>query len=149
MPEDPIADDERALLFVHPQYLDKDGRPTGAALRRRRKGHPKYRPVSVWIRDRLPGGNADALRTGTFKTQGVLEWTARAIRAVTHREDGKSVASGFDVVPDAHGAVGALAAMAAAHAELTGPTHSTPACAALVAAATHLGPPQPGGSTPG
>ncbi len=131
---EPLAasDDEHALRLLLSDWV-KDGRITSAAFHTRSPQNRKYVPVSLFLEERLPRRDGNALHVGRFASHGRARLAVRYIRSASRVVDGVEQPLGFDLLMNGS-ADPPLEAFGAAHANLGGPTHRPAAARALAEA---------------
>lgn len=123
-------DDESALRLIHPsQFQDK--RITSAAFRTRPIDNPRYRTVSLFVKERLPTGDGECLHVAQFDRHGRAMLSFDLLRSVSYNSEGAPVPCEFDAQMTPVECLPPLDAFADAHATLSGPTHKNAAIAAL------------------
>ena len=125
-------DDEHALRLLLDVWV-RDGRITSAAFHTRSPQNPKYVPVSLFLKERLPGQDGNALHVERFVSHGRARLAVERIRSASRVVDGIEQPLGFDLLLNGS-AEPPLDAFGAAHANLVGPTHRPAAAKALAEA---------------
>ena len=132
-PEPPVAtDDEHALRLLLDVWV-KDGRITSAAFHTRSPRNPKYVPVSLFLKERIPDQDGNALHVERFASHGRARLVVERIRSLSRAVDGVEQPLEFDLLVNGS-ADPPLDAFGAAHANLVGPTHRPAAAKALAEA---------------
>lgn len=131
-------DDESALRLIHPDFF-QDNRVTSAAFVTRPIGHAKYRSVSLFVKERLPTGDGDALHIDQFGSYGRARLSFEFLRNVSYEAQGVTCSCDFDAQMTPTECLPPLKAFADAHATLIGPTYSRSAAAALALQFNTLG----------
>lgn len=110
-----------------------NGRLTSAAFHTRSKKNAKYVAVSLFLRERLPNHDGNALHVDRFVSWGRACLSVEHIRAVSRVINGVKQLEGFDL--ELTGSAEApLERFGPAHANLVGPTHKAAAATALAEA---------------
>lgn len=126
------VDEESAYRLLHPDMMLGE-RITGAAFRW------KHEQPSMWIRERLPDQNGEALHRGLFTDHGRVLIQVSEIRGATYLAAGLPAPCGFDLAMTPEFADGIFEDLAPAHATLTGPYRNKTRASALAHLAMVVG----------
>lgn len=129
----PASDDEHALRLLYQCFVE-DGEITSAAFRTKSLSSPDYVARSLFIEERLPNQDGNALHIGQFASYGRARLPVGTLRGVN--SDG--VVDGFDLEMTGM-AEPPLEEFGLAHADLTGPTNSHGAARRLATAFNRQG----------
>lgn len=133
MDEEPrLEDDENALRLLVNADQFQNQQVTSAAFKTRPPEHPRYLPVSLFIKERLVTKSGDCLHVGKFQGAGRVSMPVLIIRNTSFESENGQVTKPFDALVTPGEAVGDLAEFADAHARLLGPTWTSGPIKALV-----------------